>query len=303
MSRLRQIIFCLAIAMAFSVQAQNPPMPPPIMFPSGATNLVPPLPQAQSPVGFFRQLLAMTPPERTAALTNRTPEVRARILAKVREYQALGPDERELRLRATELRWFLTPLLRVPAAEREPRLAQVPEELRGLVQSRLAQWDILPPPLQQEFLANDQTLHYFARVVGTNQPVATAKQKKITEQFNQFFELTPAEKTQALTILSDAERAQMEKTLKSFEQLPPPQRLACMRNYAKFAGMNATERAEFLKGADNWTKMSPKERQTWRDLVAHVPQWPPMPPATPPPNLIPHATPRIPRPNVATNLN
>ena len=24
--------------------------------------------------------------------------------------------------------------------------------------------------------------------------------------------------------------------------------------------------------------MSPKERQAWRDLVAHVPQWPPLPP-------------------------
>ena len=303
MSRWCQIVFCLATALAFSASAQNPPLPPSIIFPPGATNPGPPLPQLISPVNFFRQLLAMTPIERAVALTNRTPEVRARILAKVREYQALGPDERELRLRATELRWYLTPLLRVPPADREPRLAQVPEELRGLVKSRLGQWDILPPPLQQECLANDQTLHYFARVEGTNPPAPTAKQQKITEQFNRFFELTPAEKTQTLTTLSAAERAQMDKTLQAFEKLPPPQRLACLRNYAKFAGMSAAERAEFLKGADNWSKMSPKERQTWRDLVAHVPQFPPMPPAMAPPNIIPHITPRISRPNVATNLN
>ena len=53
----------------------------------------------------------------------------------------LGPDERELRLRATELRWYLTPLLRTPAAERAGRLALVPEDLRELVNSRVEQWD------------------------------------------------------------------------------------------------------------------------------------------------------------------
>ena len=59
----------------------------------------------ESPVYFFRQLLAMTPQEREDYLTNRPPEIHERILAKVHEYLALEPDERELRLRATELRW------------------------------------------------------------------------------------------------------------------------------------------------------------------------------------------------------
>ena len=63
--------------------------------------------------------------------------------------QALGPDARELRLRATELRWYLTPLLRTPAAERAGRLALVPEDLRELVNSRVEQWDVLPPPLKK----------------------------------------------------------------------------------------------------------------------------------------------------------
>ena len=63
----------------------------------------------------------MTPDERENFLTNRPPEIRKRILAKVGEYEALDPDERELRLRATELRWYLMPLLRECADE--PRRA------------------------------------------------------------------------------------------------------------------------------------------------------------------------------------
>jgi hypothetical protein len=66
--------------------------------------------------------------------------------------------------------------------------------------------------------------------------------------------------------------------------------------------MGAVERAEFLKNAESWSKLPPKERQAWRDLVAHVPMWPPLPPPATPANLIPHATPKIPRPNMATNF-
>jgi hypothetical protein len=123
----------------------------------------------------------------------------------------------------------------------------------------------------------------------------------MTEQFNQFFELTPAEKQQTLGTLSDAERAQMEKTLKTFDQLPPQKRAQCVRNYTKFAGMSAAERAEFLKNAESWSKLSPKERQAWRDLVTRIPEWPPLPPPVVPPNLIPHTPPIIHRTSMATN--
>jgi hypothetical protein len=137
----------------------------------------------------------------------------------------------------------------------------------------------------------------------TNQPPNPAAPAGITEQVNQFFELTAAEKAQTLNTLSSTERAQMEKTLQTFEKLPPQQRLQCVRNYAKFASMTPAERADFLKNAESWAKMSPKERQTWRDLVTHVPQWPPMPPPIVPQNIIPHAQPKVPRLNMATNLN
>jgi len=299
---LRQCVFSLAVsATVFSAAAQNAPPAFPPHFHSPATNLIPLIPRPQSPVTYFRQLLAMSPVERNNSLTNRPPEARARILAKVREYQMLGPDERELRLRATDLRWWLTPLLRTPAAERETRLAQVPDDLRDLVQSRLKQWDILPPPLQQELLANDRTLHYFARVVTTNTVAASPEQQRLSGQFNQFFELTPKEKQQTLDTLSDVERAQMEKTLQTFEKLPPRQRLLCVRNYTKFAGMSAAERVEFLKNAASWAKLPPKERQAWRDLVSRIPEWPPLPPRIVPPNLIPHPPVKIPRAGVATN--
>jgi hypothetical protein len=307
MSPVRQIFFCTAFAaLIISSRAQSPAPPLPQNF-SAPTNplptpLMPPMPQTlASPVTFFRQLLAMSAIERNAALTNRTPEMRDRIKVKIHEYLMLDPDERELRLRATELRWWLAPLFKVPSAERAARVALAPEELRGIITARLAQWDALPADLQKEFLDNDKTLHYFARVETTNAVAATAEQQKISAQFNQFFELTPEEKSLALNTLSTAERAVMEKTLQSFEKMPPQQRLKCVRNYAKFAGMTAAERSEFLKNSERWSQMSPKERQSWRDLVARVPLEPPLPPVATPLNLLPRPTPKVPRASVATN--
>lgn len=264
----------------------------------------------------------MPPDERENFITNKPAEVRQRILAKVAEYEALGPDERELRLRATELRWYLLPLMREAPTNRDARLAQVPADMRGLVKSRLDQWIILPPPLQEEFLDDERAMRYFSHVESTNGPppdygwhhgqsnLDTARwnampeeeRGKITARVNQFFELTPVEKEETLNTLSDAERRQMQKTLESFDKLPPLQRTECIHAFAKFAGMGAAQQREFLKNAESWSKMSPADRQAWRDLVTHVPEWPPLPPdfnAPPAPAMPP--MPQVMRPVVATN--
>ena len=304
MKRWGTTILWLVALLALTAQAQMRPTPggsitPPT--PGAPASLMPPLPTAPSPVTAFRQLLTATPVERTRLLTNRPPAVRARLLAKVQEYLALAPDDRELRLQATELRWYLTPLMRLPADQREARIAAVPETYRALVRQRLMLWNLLPPTLQQEFLTNDLPAHYFAQVTLSNAPAGNPEHDKIAAQFNQFFELTPAQKKRALGTLSPAERTQMEQTLQSFEKLPPRQRMQCIRNYATFAGMSATERAEFLKNASRWSQMTPQQRQTWRDLVDHVPQWPPMPMPPVPSLLVPHPPVKPAHPSVATN--
>ena len=289
------LAFCAAgQLMIFPVLAEGPVPAPASLRLFSATNR--PSHLAHSPVDFFRQLLAMTPDERENFLTNRPPEIRERILAKVGEYEALDPDERELRLRATELRWYLMPLLRESPTNRAARLAQTPPDIRPLVQDRLQEWEILPPQLQQEFLENERILRYFAHVDVSNGPpedvrhhepsdadrvhweaFSEAERRQITAGFNQFFELTPDEKRETLSTLSDTERRQMEKTLQAFNKMPPTQRAECVNSFAKFASMSVSEQAEFLKNAARWSQMSPAERHAWSDLVTHVPEWPPLP--------------------------
>jgi hypothetical protein len=313
MSWQRRIILGLALlnVIVLNVTAQNSSsaspnsQPPAHSQPEASSSVIAPTP---SPVAFFRKLLAMSPTQREDYLTNRPPQMRERILAKVREYELLSPDDRELRLRATELRWYLMPLLQTSQANRDAGLARVPAELREIVKNRLDQWDILPPPLKDEFLENEQTRYYFARIQPPANSAAAqelaAQRERISEEFRQFLELTPEEKQQTLDNLSADERAQMQKTLESFGKLTPEQQTQCVQNYAKFAGMSAADRVEFLRNAERWSQMSPAERQTWRDLVANVPDWPPVPPSIYPPGLAPPGspvTPVISRSSVATN--
>jgi hypothetical protein len=262
---------------------------------------IPPTPSDKNPVDAFRELLSMNPGERKRFLAERSAEDRRQILAKVREYETLSPNQRELRLRATELRWYLRPLMSTAATNRAAQLSRVPPEDRQLVADRLLQWDKLPAPVQRELLANEATLHYFTEVQRSSpeqrrqilsgmsparrlkleagvrewRSLSPERRRELTMQFNQFFDLTAAEKSRALTVLSDAERKQIEKTLRSFGHLPREQRAECIRSFEKFASLSLEERQQFLKNAERWKLMSPDQRQAWRDLVAKLP--PPFP--------------------------
>jgi len=268
----------------------------------------PPVPQPTSPVAYFRQLLAMTDAELGAELAKRPESQRAALTAKIQEYATMPASDRELRLRATELRFYLLPMMKLSETERSERLAQVPEEIRELVEDRLVQWYLVPPTFREEMLENQAALLLFSRMhpespanadelVG---PLPTAKVSGMEDEFaqwqalspgqrsqllrcfNHFFELTSNEKARTLQTLSDAERLAMEKTLKKFEGLPEYQRQACLRGFQQFLLMPPGEQARFLENVDRWQALSPEDREEWRTVVEQLSQMPPLPPGVDP---------------------
>ena len=272
------------------------------------TNLAaptPPPPVLRSPVDSFRKLLLMPTAERRQFLATRKTNVQERLVQKIREYQELPPEERDLRLIATELRWYLQPLMLSPATNRPAQLALIPENMREMVADRLQQWDRIPAVVQQMFLTNDQAAGYLARVdAPTNYPplptVPVQIRQKMAARVNQLFALTPGEKEKVLATLSDAERQQMEKTWEAFQNLSPAQRRQCLVSFKQFADLSPAERQEFLKNAARWSQMTPAERQSWRELVSAAPRMPPVPfmPVPRPPVPV---SPGKAKPSVATN--
>ena len=250
-------------------------------------------------VDTFRELRAMHPAERRQFLAARPPETQRQILAKVREYESFSPNQRELRLKATELYYYLWPLMNTPASHRPPLLALVPQSDREEIERRLLAWDQFPAGKQQELLTNAVAIRFFTelktgppplppaspaqeanlqRGILQWQALPQAQQQKITYRFKRFFDLTPEEQREACNTLSEPERRQIEKTLYKFENLSSPDRAKAIRSFEKFARLSLDQRRLFLKNAELWKLMPPDERQNWRDLVNDLPQQPPAPP-------------------------
>jgi hypothetical protein len=268
--------------------------------PNGQKSSPPLLPLSKSPVEIFRELLAQNPAERAAFLAKRTPESQKLIVAKLQEYESLPPEQRELRLQVTELRWYLLPLMKAPVASRSEELGRIPEGPRKLVQDRLDKWDKLPAEVQKQVLDNEDILRYYVELAAkSGKPSPPAEQtlsatqrhgiqqwqafteqerQKIKSSFDQFFNLTPQEQQRALHTLSGPEREQIDKTLQTFGHLTVGQRSECLRSFEKFASLNVQERQDFLKSAERWQAMSPTERQSWKDLVYKLSRLPPVPP-------------------------
>ncbi len=262
-----------------------------------------------SPVDFFRHLLKLEPTSRDRALTTKSPMVREFLLKRVAEYESLAPNEREFRLKATELRHYLRPLMDSPIGDRVAQLRKVPIHVLPLVQQRLAQWDKLSPATQREVLENEWMLHAVLRFgqgdasvqialsqvpeekrssienqIAAWKGIPSVRQQEILGRFSQFFALNQVEKNRVLQQLPELQRDRLAPTLRGFENLSPEQRRACLIALQRFSAMSSEQQQMFMKNAELWRGLSDVEKHTWRRVVSDFPPLPPgagMPPLPP----------------------
>lgn len=244
-----------------------------------------------SPVQFFRDLLAMSLAERESAIASKTPRTREALLSKIREYEALDPETRELRLRTTELRWYLKTLLPMDPAARSRMLAAMPASDQASVAYRLKQWDRLSPGWRSEILKHERTMDWLRKreLESSNEPgpremesrlaqwQALPKEERVgmIDSFKKFFQLSESEREKTLAALPQSQRATVAPTLRKIEALPTAQRVEFVNAFRQIASMPAAQRERFVRKADQWRQMTANERQTWTDLVIKFPPLPP----------------------------
>ena len=255
---------------------------------------IPMPPAPSSPVELFRKLLTTNAAGREAWLVAKPATTRQYIEEKVREYETMLPEQREARLQALQLRWYMRYFMRMNPVERAPRLAAVPEPDRSALRKQLGQWDILPPPLKKDVLENESLLRVilpsretgkidsvFSRMTDAQKTelqvqhdrwnqLADDRKEQILTHFKKFFELRDADKGKVVAKLTESERAQMEKTLSKFGSLPKEEREQAVQGFKKFAELPPAEQAAFLKTAERWKAMSELDRQLWRKVVTSL---------------------------------
>jgi hypothetical protein len=254
---------------------------------------------------FYRSSKSMSEEEKQQKVEKRVQDSQQFWQAKIREYEALTPEQREQRIGITErmamLREHLTPLMKLPAVERTERLARVPEADRPLVERRLNIWDSLPAGLQSQVLEHNSALHYFARLESTPpelrpgyldrlpshirrkleedihrwQDLPADQREVMQRQFAALFKMPESEKEKTLDFLPEPERRKLEQALGQFDQLPPDQRRKCMDAYKTYSNMSPEQRQQFLINAERWKNMSEEEKAVWRAMAAKLPPLPP----------------------------
>lgn len=273
-------------------------------------NPMPPIPP--SPIEDFRRWLTLGSEERGKALAEYSPAKREILQKKLQAYEAMRPQQRDARLQMLEFRWYLQPLMSAAPAQRGNYLEMIPARLHGAIAARLQHWDSLREETRREILADEQKRElvaaYFAQVrrppvtpppLPSNEPphpreleaqlkhwqaASLADRRRMSTHVSSFLDLAKADQRKALDQFSETERQEVQKTLDTFAQLPPQDRLACVNSFQKFATMTPRERASFLRNAARWQQLTPEERATWRNIVGKLP---PMPPESFLPPLLP----------------
>ena len=262
----------------------------------------------RNPVAVFRTLLAMRTDARTTELAAKPARLREVLATRLREYDTFTPAEREARLRATELRYHLNPLLTIAPDARAARLAAVPENFRPLVEERLAAWDKLPAEIQREVLVNERLLQAMTRpaVVGALPPLPpglvpkvpdnvaqwqgldTRQREQLLDNFTHYFRLDDRAKTRVVAALPEPKRAETMRALDQLAQLTAAERTASLAALKKLGQMTPAEQSQFYANAEVWQKMPGSERAVWRKVVV---EFPPLPPGAGAPPLPPGINP------------
>lgn len=271
-------------------------------------------PGKASPVDYMRRILAAGPEERAQLLEGRSDRWRSFILEKVAEYESLPEDVRESRLLATQIRYYMRPLIGMTPEDRAPFFEAMSEGDRTAIQSNLKRWDALPDADKVLLLDHERSLSNFLRLerqsresrlfslnryseearkklesdIQAWQALPEEQRRRMFEHFLDFFEMTEKARENALDYLPEAKRKSMESVMEEIQAMPATHRQDALEGARKFGEMTPSERARFLIKAENWLKLSEEERAALRRLA-----YPPMPP-TPMPPLPPVPLPPLP---------
>ena len=252
--------------------------------------------RAGSPVDFFRGLLSMSVEQRLDVLSDRRPNERTAILAKVREYERLSADVREKRLWQTEFHYFFHGLRSLDRSEREIALQAIEDPMKSrlwigfqlwdgldlesrdaLIQERRAVTYLLTrvhelSALEEEPEANDVRIGSVTNVDAGAVSLSRAIQdleathRKLLEDFDVLAEQVGP--------MSAEEEAQLRVLVEAFVSLPQQKRDETFRTVLELAESSEGERQAFVQEALRWREISPEERAKWRYIATQLPPMP-----------------------------
>jgi hypothetical protein len=254
-----------------------------------------------SPVEKFRLLLEASSSELNSELDAYPEETRSRISVKIEEYRKLSVEKRRQKLTATELRWYLPPLLNADQVTRDFHLRKLEPGLAEVIHQRLMTWDSLPEDLKSSSSKSNLIIGHLSKAPSINPPLPTpsapgtvttapslptdpgnsvsedladpVSQERL-QRLKAYFEMNQEAKNATLKDASLMSDSIFMSRLKWLETMPEQLRERVLSHLIRFQELSVEEKKAFGKSIKTWNRLPQPEKQALRNLVKKTPPFP-----------------------------
>ena len=262
-----------------------------------------------SPVEKFRLLLEASSSELNSELDTYPEETRSRIRLKITEYRKLSVEKRRQKLVATELRWYLPPLLNVDQETRDLHLKKLEPILANVIYQRLLTWDTLPEDLKSSSSKSSLIIGHLSKAPSLNPPLpnpsasgtlASAAQpssqntpslpgapgnsgsvkasnpvsEERLQRLQAYFGMSQEAKNATLKDASLMSDSIFMSRLNWLETMPEQLWERVLSHLIRFQELSAEEKKAFGQSIKTWNRLPQAEKQAMRNLVKRTPPFP-----------------------------
>lgn len=232
----------------------------------------------KSPVAQFRDLLSYSEDQQRAFVIKQAPEIQSILSSKLDEYRNLPSAQREFKLVATELHFYLDPVLKSHENIDRTLFSQAPSHVQHYLNMAVEFWNGLSIPHRDLLLSKKAAVSYLISLSYKSGESQSYDPSKSEWDGLYSFLLMPSDQQKAFLDSVDVNPSgTINKILTAFENLDEEERKRCAHAFVCYLSFPPQLKKQLNDGLHSWAEKPPIERSLWREIAEKYPKITPIP--------------------------
>jgi hypothetical protein len=234
---------------------------------------------SNSPIEHFRIVLNLSSEDLEKYILRQKPHVQPILRKKIEEYASLSRAEKDFRLRATELHYYLDSLLEHNSTVSLDSLPPLPESLKEEIMRAVHFWNNLSNAQRDLLFTKKATISYLVSLSRENVPPLPVNRPAISPEWANMYHFLqlPYEKQKEFLGSDKLNQApKMGKVLEAFSKLSVDEKERCANALVCFLSFPRDLQDRVADGLTYWNSLDPSERTVWREIAGRSPAILPM---------------------------
>nr|MBI1231025.1 hypothetical protein [Cytophagales bacterium] len=234
---------------------------------------------SNSPIEHFRFILNLSSEDLEKYIVRQKPHVQAILRKKVEEYASLSIAEKDFRLRATELHYYLDSLLEHNSTVSLASLPPLPESLREEIMRAVHFWNNLSNAQRDLLFTKKATISYLVSLSSENAPPMPVNRPAMSSEWANLYHFLqlPYEKQKDFLGSHKLNKApKMQKVLEAFSKMSMDEKERSANALVCFLSFPRDLQDRVSDGLTHWNSLDPSERTVWREIAGRSPTIVPM---------------------------